>query len=127
MVPPDDRVRLRDILAAVTDAMSFVAGMTPEAFDDLPETDRRTYRAVKNAISEIGEAVKALPPALYARHPGIDWRGIAGLRDIVVRRYFAVDLTRLWPVMTEEFPALLKAVTAELGEDDPLPPAARQS
>lgn len=94
--------------------MEFVRGMTPAQFDALPEADRRTYRAVKNAVSEIGEAVKALPPEVCARHPQIDWKGIAGLRDIVVRRYFAVDLPRLWPVLVEEFPQLLKAVSAEL-------------
>jgi uncharacterized protein with HEPN domain len=107
--------RLRDIIQAITDVMSFIDGMTAEAFDDLAETDRRTYRAIKNAVSEIGEAVKALPPEIYDRHPAIDWRGIAGLRDIVVHRYFDVDLPRLWPVLIEEFPALLKAAETELG------------
>lgn len=119
MAYPESAGRLRDIIQAVTDAMSFVDGMTPEAFDDLAETDRRTYRAIKNAVSEIGEAVKALPPEIYDQHPAIDWRGIAGLRDIVVRRYFDVDLPRLWPVLMEEFPALLNAVKMELGEDEP--------
>jgi uncharacterized protein with HEPN domain len=37
----------------------------------------------------------------------------------VVHRYFDVDLPRLWPVLTEEFPALLNAVKMELGEDEP--------
>jgi uncharacterized protein with HEPN domain len=114
--------RLRDIVGAVTDLMTFIEGMTPEIFDTLPENDRRTYRAIKNAVSEIGEAVKALPSEICDRHPAIDWRGIAGLRDILVQRYFAVDLPRLWPVLTEEFPALLKAAKTELGEDEPRPP-----
>jgi uncharacterized protein with HEPN domain len=122
MPRPDGAERLRDIVEAVTDTMNFVAGMTPEIFDALPENDRRTYRAIKNAVSEIGEAVKGLPSEVCDRHPDIDWRGIAGLRDIVVHTYFAVDLPRLWPVLTEEFPALLKAAKTELGEADPPPP-----
>jgi uncharacterized protein with HEPN domain len=122
MPRPTPEERLQDIREAVTDLMTFVQNMTPETFEALPQNDRRTYRAVKNAVSEIGEAVKALPPEICERHPAVDWRGIAGLRDIVVHRYFDVDLPRLWPVLTEEFPVLLQAVTAELGEDGPHEP-----
>jgi uncharacterized protein with HEPN domain len=116
MASPGTDERLRDIVEAVADLMAFVAGMTTDEFESLPEHDRRTYRAVKNAVSEIGEAVKALPPEICERHPAIDWRGIAGLRDIVVHKYFEVDLPRLWPVLTEEFPALLAAARAELDD-----------
>jgi len=111
--------RLRDIVEAVTDIMAFVKDMSSDAFEALAENDRRTYRAIKNAVSEIGEAVKALPPEICDRHPAIDWQGIAGLRDVVIHKYFAVDLPLLWPVLTEEFPALLEAVMKELGEDGP--------
>jgi uncharacterized protein with HEPN domain len=117
----NDADRIRDIADAVTDLLGFVAGLSEETFEALPVADRRTFRAVKNAVSEIGEAVKALSPGFCARHPGIDWRGIAGLRDIVVHRYFAVDLLRLWPVLTDEFPALLTAVTRELDIGPPRP------
>ena len=114
MASPDPKNRLRDILAAATDLKSFVAGMTLMVFERLPESDHKTYRAIKNAVSEIGESVKALPPAIYDRHSGIDWRGFAGLRDIVIHQYFDVDLARLWPVLIDELPALTEAVEAEL-------------
>lgn len=89
------RDRLADIERALADLDEFTLGLDAPAFLGLEETDRRTLRAVKDALAEIGEAVKHLPPELWARHPAIDWRGFAALRDILVHQYFRVDLARL--------------------------------
>ena len=72
--------RLADIRAATADILEFVQGLDEAAFAALPDTDRRTYRAIKNALAEIGEAIKQLPPEVLAAHREIDWRGFAGLR-----------------------------------------------
>ncbi|MBV1796534.1 DUF86 domain-containing protein [Siccirubricoccus sp. G192] len=106
--------RLADIRAAAADILSFVEGLDEAAFAALPQADRRTYRAIKNGLSEIGEAIKGLPPEILAGHREIDWRGFAGLRDIVAHQYFSLELPRLWPTVTEELPALIAAVDAEL-------------
>lgn len=110
--------RLLDIRDAVQDVLDFTEGMDEAAFLLLAERDRKGYRAIKNALSELGEAIKALPPNLTARHPAMDWRGLAGLRDIIIHQYFGVDLRRLWPVVREEFPALIQAVQDELRRSD---------
>jgi uncharacterized protein with HEPN domain len=91
--------------------------MDAAAFVALPVTDRRTYRALKNALSEIGEAVKMLPAELLARHPGVDWRGCAGLRDVVSHQYFNLELSLLRPTVVDELPDLLTAIMAELAMD----------
>ena len=99
--------------------MAFAGGLDEAAFSALPVADRRTYRALKNALSEIGEAVKLLPPDLLARHPSVDWRGWAGLRDVVSNQYFSLELPRLRPTVVDELPILLLAVTRELAQVDP--------
>lgn len=109
------RERLEDIRAAAGDALAFAGELDEAAFAVLAETDRRTYRALKNALAEIGEAVKLLPPELLGRHPGVDWRGWAGLRDLVSHQYFSLELPRLRPAVVDELPALLAAVEGELG------------
>lgn len=111
------RERLEDIRAAAEDALAFAGELDEAAFAVLAETDRRTYRALKNALAEIGEAVKLLPPKLFGRHPGVDWRGWAGLRDLVSYRYFSLELPRLRPAVVDELPALLAAVEGELGDE----------
>ena len=111
------RERLIDIRDAARDLLDFVGTMESEAFHALPATDRMVHRAVKNALVEIGEAIKALPAEIAHRHPGVDWRGFAGLRDVVSHGYFGLDQERLWPVIRDEVPALLAAVQKELGPE----------
>ena len=108
------RERLEDIRNAAEDALAFASGLDAVAFAALPGADRRTYRALKNALAEIGEAAKLLPPELLARHPDVDWRGWAGLRDVVSHQYFSLELPRLRPTVLDELPALLVAVRTEL-------------
>jgi len=106
--------RLEDICSAAADLLTFTEGLNATSFLDLPKVDRRTWRALKNTLAEIGEAVKDLPPDLTTRHPKINWRGFAGLRDIVTHAYFGLDMARLWPTVAEEIPVLLAIVTAEI-------------
>jgi uncharacterized protein with HEPN domain len=109
------RERLIDIRDAAQDLLDFVGTMEGEAFHILPATDRMAHRAMKNAMAEIGEAIKALPPEITLRHPEVDWRGFAGLRDVVTHAYFGLDQERLWPVIRDEVPGLLAAIEQELG------------
>jgi len=108
------RERLEDIRAAAQDALEFCGCLDEAAFAALPTADRRTYRALKNVLAEIGEAVKLLPPDLLMRHPEVDWRGWAGLRDVVSHQYFSLELPHLRPTIVDELPVLFTAVTGEL-------------
>ena len=109
------RDRLIDIRDAARDLLDFVGTIESDAFHILPATDRLAHRAIKNALMEIGEAIKTLPPEISLRHPGVDWRGFAGLRDVVAHGYFGLDQQKLWPVIHDEVPALLAAIELELG------------
>ena len=109
------RDRLADIRDAARDLLDFVGTMESETFHLLRATDRMAHRAMKNALPEIGEAIKALPPDIPRRHPSVDWRGFSGLRDVVAHGYFGLEQARLWPVVRDEVPQLLAAVEWELG------------
>jgi uncharacterized protein with HEPN domain len=73
------------------------------------------YRAVKNAPIELGEAVKVLPDEVRRRHPDVDWKGLAGLRDMIAHRYFGVDISRVLQIIRTEVPGLKAAVEQDLG------------
>lgn len=105
---------LEGIRTAAEDVRDFTAGLDEARLLALPEVDRRTYRALKDALVEISERVGELPPNLTARHPGVDWRGWAGLRDLVSHSHFKAELHRLGPAVADDVPALLAAVGAEL-------------
>ncbi len=109
-----ERERLEDIRLAAIDALDFAAGFDEAAFAALPTADRRTYRALMNVLTEIGEAVKLLSPELLVRHPDVGWLGWAWLRDVVAHQYFNLQLHRLRPTIIDELPVLLRAVEREL-------------
>lgn len=113
--------RLEDIREAATDLRDFVGSMETAAFHQIPHADRMGFRALKNALSELGEAVKALPADILGRHPRIDWKGFAGLRDLVAHQYFGLDTKRLLPIIQNEIPGLLIAVEMELRLQDSSP------
>ncbi len=72
--------------------------------------DERTKDAILRNLQVIGEASKNLPESLIARHPEVDWSGLAGVRDIVTHRYFRVDWHLLWTSIHEELPPLREQI-----------------
>ena len=78
-----DDQRLTDIEDAVT---AIRAHLTRS---DL--SDGLVFDAVRIRLLEIGEAVKAITPALLGTEPEIPWKNIAALRDQLAHRYFDTE------------------------------------
>jgi uncharacterized protein with HEPN domain len=108
----DFRVYLEDILEAAGAAREFVAGMGKEELGK----DRRTRDAVVRNLEIIGEAVKKLPPQTKRDHPEVEWKKIAGLRDILVHDYFGIDMDIVWDVVQSKLPVLAEQVRRILEE-----------
>ncbi|MEM2913596.1 MAG: HepT-like ribonuclease domain-containing protein [Candidatus Bathyarchaeia archaeon] len=56
--------------------------------------------AVVKNLEIIGEAIKKVPAETRTKHPEIEWRKIAGLRDILIHEYFNVDMEILWDIVS---------------------------
>jgi uncharacterized protein with HEPN domain len=110
------REQLSEVRAAAEDLLAFTEGLDEAALLALPQTDRRTYRAVKAALTEIGERVDRLPRELLARHPAVDWRGWASLCEIVSHQHFGPELRHLHLALSNDVPVLLAAVESELAQ-----------
>jgi uncharacterized protein with HEPN domain len=83
-----------------------VAGLTFAAFLD----DDRTRDAVIRNIEVIGEAAKGIPDDVAAKVPGVEWRKIRGMRDVLAHAYFGVDPSVVWDVATTKIEELEAAV-----------------
>jgi len=74
--------------------------------------DDRTFDAVIRNLQMIGEAVKNIPVDVRDRNPEIEWRKIAGLRDILAHTYFqwlsrlCADKTTLYQTITGFQPSI---------------------
>lgn len=94
---------LRDMRVAAGKVQRYVGSRDREAFFG----DEVVLDATIRNLEILGEAAKGIPPEVRARYPEIEWRGIAGLRDVLAHGYFAVNNTVLWEVIQTKIPPLV--------------------
>jgi uncharacterized protein with HEPN domain len=59
-----------------------------------------------------------LSSELKEKYPEIRWKGIVGMRNILVHGYDGIDTETLWDVITEDVPKLKAACEKVLMEQD---------
>jgi uncharacterized protein with HEPN domain len=106
----DEIIYLQDIADSCDKVLRFTKGLS---LPDLIQ-DERTYDAVIRNLEVIGEAAKHISENSKAQLPSIEWRKIAGMRDVLAHDYFGIDNDILWDVVQNKIPQLSKAINSFL-------------
>ena len=101
-MPRDFRLYLEDVIEAIAKIQRYTARLS---FHEFAEDEKAVDAVVRN-LEVIGEAVKKIPEDMRQKHVGIDWRKIAGLRDILIHEYFGIDVEIIWDIVQNKLPSL---------------------
>ena len=104
---------LWDMLQAARDIFEFTTAMSLEQFSK----DKRTRFAVERQLLAIGEAANRVSESFQNHNSEIPWRQIVGQRNVLAHEYGEIIVERIWPVVKEEIPKLIKALEKILPEE----------
>jgi uncharacterized protein with HEPN domain len=107
----------REYLQHILDETTFLVDQTRSRTRDDVLQDPVLRRAVVRSIEVIGEAAKQIPLDFRARHPQVEWRLMAGMRDRLIHGYFDVDYDVVWDVAAEEAATLKQQIEQILASD----------
>jgi uncharacterized protein with HEPN domain len=117
-VSRDVSVYVADMLDSARRVERYSRGLDLEAF----RQHDMVYDAILRNLEVLGEAAKGVPEQTRAAWPEIQWRAIAGLRDVLIHRYFGLEDETVWDAVVNSIPALVAQLEELLVAE--CPPAA---
>ena len=103
----DSKILLLDILDSIKKIKEYTKNVSEDKFFD----NLQIQDAVIRRIGIIGEAVKNLPGSFKNKHFDIQWKKIAGTRDIIIHDYSGVDADLVWEIINKDIPKLKKQIS----------------
>lgn len=97
-----DEQRLAHVLEAIDEIEKYLNNI------DLTEFKNNSmirFASIKQ-VEIIGEAAKNLTEETKKNYSTVEWRQIAGLRNILVHEYFGIDADLIWQILKTDIPDL---------------------
>ena len=102
----DPSLPVRQALEAIDNIEKDTVGLDLAAF----RKDRRARQLVERNLEIVSEASRRIPDSLKAAYPGIRWKDIAGIGNILRHEYHKVMPDMLWQTCRGSLPPLEKAL-----------------
>ena len=98
-----DLFRLEHILDSI-EKIEYIAHLlhTQDNF----ETKWIEQDAIIRNLEIIGEAVINISDDLKQNYPDVSWKEIRGMRNVVIHKYFGVELDEIWSTIINDIPLL---------------------
>ena len=113
MLKPDI-VRLRHMVDAANEALSFIADKSKSEF----KADRALALALVKSIEIFGEAASKVSGELRSQSAEIPWADIVAMRNRLIHSYFDVNLDIVWQTVTKELPPVVARIQELLAAND---------
>ena len=112
-----DPAFLSDMLTAARGILRSLQGRSLADY----QRDEDFRLVTERRLEIIGEAARRLSDELRALHPGIPWRRVIGLRNVLAHQYDEVDDVEVWRLVNENLPRLVEWLESVLPSPPPDP------
>ncbi len=102
----DDLIRIRHMLDAASEAVSFARGRTRTELD----SDRMLMLSIVKSVELVGEAASRVSEEAREKYSEIPWADIIAMRNRLIHAYFDIDLDRVWDTLTDDLPPLIRTL-----------------
>ena len=101
-----DEIRLRHMIEAAREAVSFARGRVRSDLD----IDRQLVLSLVKDIEIIGEAAAQITDPTRMESADIPWTKIIAMRNRLVHAYFSINLDVVWQTVQEDLPTLIASI-----------------
>ncbi len=108
----DDLVYVEHVLGCLTRIQTYTGGSRSVFIDSTLVQD-----AVIRNLQVMAESTQRLSEETKNKHPEVDWRGLAGFRNLLAHGYLGIDAQRVWELIETRLAALkssMERIRAEL-------------
>ena len=112
-----DLIRLRHMLDAAQEAITFASGKTRKDLD----IDRILALAIVKSIEIIGEAASKVSDKFRSDNQSIPWDDIINMRHRLTHAYFDINLDIVWQTIRADLPELIKELKAIIPPEEARP------
>ena len=109
---PDDLTRLRHMLDASLEAVSFLGNIDANGLSE----NRLVCQAVVRSLEIVGEAASQISVVYRDAHRAVPWQKIIGMRNRIVHAYFDIDYEVVEKTVKQDLPALIQQLKKLIGD-----------